>query len=376
MSGTLYTYKQFLNEINSSFETEIDAKSRLLKVCAIKANASISERESLEFFINEGFTNELFSLASELNEESYVEKFKNLAQNAQDTLKSKGKEYANKLGNGAKTALQYSGKILAPLKSVINSIGKFLIKAWELIKTSVQSAVEKSREEITTKLKHFVDNVTHSKTLVEEAKNLKAISVHSVKWATGGIIDSLTGAAEKAASTDESVFFEIFEKTFYLAAADVIETDYSFEEILKQLDTIDESHGGIHIPFISSIMNRVAKYPPFSLIHTLEAKIGKAVGKGLNHYSLLATKIANAPGPYEFVEIATLVSIVFGHLIDEKLDIGLEKIAELAEEFFHFAIPGYGLATMLMKYGGIALAVYGIIQKVISEKSKDHEEHQ
>ena len=341
MGRSLYTYEQFLNEIYH-YE-EVSAKQRLLTVCAIKAGASIEENESLKFFMNEGYTDELFSLASFVNEESYAEKFKALAQNAQEKIKEKGKTYADKLSKGTQIALKFGGKILAPLKSIIEKI-----------------------------VEHFLSNTTHKKDLIEELSNMKAVAVASVKWATGGILDSMQKSAEKAATTDESLYIASFESSFYLAAADVIEHDYTYEEIVEQLSLFENDHGGVHIPFISSILKKLSSIPPFSLVHGIEAKVNKATEKGLNSFSIIATKIAGAPGPYQFPEMASLVGIVVSHYVDEQLDINLEKIAELAEHLFEIAIPGFGIATRCMKYGSASLAVHGVVQKIITEK-KDKE---
>jgi len=370
MGRSLYTYEQFLNEIYH-YE-EVSAKQRLLTVCAIKAGASIEENESLKFFMNEGYTDELFSLASFVNEESYAEKFKALAQNAQEKIKEKGKTYADKLSKGTQIALKFGGKILAPLKSIIEKIGELLLKAWDAVKAATLSAIEKSKKEITEKVEHFLSNTTHKKDLIEELSNMKAVAVASVKWATGGILDSMQKSAEKAATTDESLYIASFESSFYLAAADVIEHDYTYEEIVEQLSLFENDHGGVHIPFISSILKKLSSIPPFSLVHGIEAKVNKATEKGLNSFSIIATKIAGAPGPYQFPEMASLVGIVVSHYVDEQLDINLEKIAELAEHLFEIAIPGFGIATRCMKYGSASLAVHGVVQKIITEK-KDKE---
>lgn len=380
MSGSLYTYEQFINELyrySVSKDAEV-GKSRLLNVCAAKAGASLEERRSLSFFLNEGFTDEIFSLAFEVNEESYAEKFKAMATRAQDTLKTKGKEYADKIGQGAKTALKFGGKILAPLKAVIAKIGEFLKKAWDVIKSAVQNAVAKAQEKLQQKLEPFLKDSERKRSLIEELGNIKNVATASVKWATGGVLGSMQAAGVKAATTDESIdFTAALENAMYLAAADVIENEYTLDELNEELAIFEnhgEAKGGIHIPFISSVMDKISKFPPFSILHGIEAKIEKTTEKGLNRFSALASKIANAPGPYEFPVLAGMVALVAGHLIDEHLDVGLEKIAELAEEMLGFVIPGFGIATRFMKYGGMALAVHGVIQHTVGGKEEKEEE--
>lgn len=376
MSGSLYTYNQFLNELQR-YSSDENGKKRLLNVCAIKAGASMFEQESLSFFMNEGFTDDIFSLAFDLNEESYADKFKAMAAKAQDTIKSKGKEYADKIGQGAKAALKFGGQILAPLKAVIAKIGEFLKKAWDIIKSGVQSAIAKAQEKIQQKLEPFLKDSERKRNLIAELGNLKSVGSASIKWATGGILGSIQSAGSKAATTEESLDFnDVLENVIYLAAADTIENDYTLQELQEQLQLFEshgEAKGGIHIPFISSVMHKLSKFPPFSLIHGIEAKIEKTTEKGLNRFSALASKIANAPGPYEFPVLAGLVALVAGHLVDEHLEHSLENIVEHAQELLGFAIPGFGIATRFMKYGAMGLAVHGIVQHAVGGKEKEEE---
>ena len=119
----MLNYTEFLIE---TYDVNHTAKSKevFLLACAEKGGASLEESESLQFFINEGLIDTLFETCLSLNEESFADKFKALAAAAQEKIKEKGKEYADKLGAKSQAALKFGGKLMAPLKSVLRSIAK------------------------------------------------------------------------------------------------------------------------------------------------------------------------------------------------------------------------------------------------------------
>ena len=91
----MLNYTDFLIE---TYDVQHTAKSKeaFLMACAVKGGASLEESESLMFFINEGFVDDLFETCLSINEESFADKFKALADAAKEKIKEKGKEYADK----------------------------------------------------------------------------------------------------------------------------------------------------------------------------------------------------------------------------------------------------------------------------------------
>lgn len=376
----LLNYNDFLFEtISTNFETE--AKKKLLIACTLKAGASIEERESLLFFIHEGFTDLLFDISSSLNEESFADKFKQMAAAAKEKIKEKGKDYANKFGEKTKAALKYGGQILSPLKAVLGKIGAILLKMWDIAKNTAMESVAKAKDKITSKVKGLLKDSDAKRKLTDEAGNLKSIGVASVKWATGGIVNSMSTAGQAAATTDESIgFLKMYETAFYFAAAETLNEGYDLNDITRELEIFESGHhaeakGGIHIPFISAIMTKLAHMPPFSMFHKIEDAVAKSAEKGLNKFSILASKIADAPGPFKFPVIAGLVGIAAGYLAESNFKHGIIELRDIAEKALGFAIPGFGLIIKFMKYGGLALATYGVIQNLIGgeEKKKTEE---
>lgn len=376
----MLNYTDFLIE---TYDVHHTAKSKevFLLACAEKGGASLEESESLQYFISEGLIDDLFETCLSLNEESFADKFKALAAAAQEKIKEKGKDYAKKLGDKSKAALKFGGKILTPLKGVLEKVKAILQKAWEYIKEMAKATVEKAKDAILPKIQHLLKNSDKKRDLVDEVKNLGSMAASMAKFVNTGFVGALASAGQKAATTEESLYIQAFESAFFYAAAETLNEGFTVEDILTECELFESddhgtSKGGIHIPFISSIMSKLSHFPPFSVFHKIEAAVEKTAAKGLNKISILATKIADAPGPFEFPVVAGLFAIVIGHIAEEQLH-HLLDLTEAGEKLLGFAIPGFGLAMKIMKYGGLGLALYGVIQHVIGgdKKDGDHKEH-
>ena len=371
----MLNYTEFLIE---TYDVNHTAKSKevFLLACAEKGGASLEESESLQFFINEGLIDTLFETCLSLNEESFADKFKALAAAAQEKIKEKGKEYADKLGAKSQAALKFGGKLMAPLKSVLGKVKEVLLKAWNMAKDAARASVEKAKEKIKEKIQPYLKDSDKRKKITEEAKNLAAMGGAVAKWATGDFIGELAKGGETAATAEES-YTQAFESAFYYAAAETLTENYTLDEILIECELFESNHaeakGGIHIPFISAIMSKLAHMPPFSVFHKIEAKVASAAETGLERMSILATKIASAPGPFKFPVVAGIVGIAAGYLAESTFKKGVMDLQGLAEKGLGFAIPGFGMAIKFMKYGGLALAVYGVINELVGGEKKEED---
>jgi hypothetical protein len=375
---SLLTYNDFLLE-GYSVHHEQESKKALLIACADVAGASIEEKESLSYFINEGYVNELFDLASDINESSFAEKFKQLAINAKEKIKEKGKDYVKKLGDKTQAALKFGGNLLAPLKMVLGKIKEVIKKAWDIAKDQTKAAVEKAKEKIREKIKPLLQDSDKRKRIIEELKNLQAMASSSVKWLGGGFIDAIEKSGEKAAITEESEdYFKAFESAFYYAAAETLYEGYTLESVLEELALFEEEHGkakgGIHIPFISSVLSKLAHTPPFSAFHKIEDAVAAKAEKGLNAFSVFMTKVASAPGPFEFPVIAGLVGIAAGYLAETQFKKGLLDLQSVAEKSLGIVIPGFGIIIKVLKYGGLALVIHGVINEIVGGEGKEDKE--
>ena len=368
---TLLSYADFLLETYADVNVE-KAKQRLLIASANQMGASIEEMESLSFFINEGFTNDLFELAIDINESSFADKFKAMADRAKEKVKEKGKAALNKLGDGAKAALKFGGSIMAPLKAIMAKISEIVKKAWDKAKEAAGSAVSATKEKILAKIKPLLKSGDKAKSIKQEVDNLKQVASAAAKWAGDGFIGSLSKSAAKSATTDESQgYMKAFECAFINSAAMLIENGYTVSSIEEELHVLEGGggghEGGLHIPFVTSVMKKVASIPPFSAFHKIEHAVAEKVEGGLNKFSAFMTKIGGAPGPFTFPVIAGLVGIAAGYLAET----GFKKSLMSLEGALGFAIPGWGILIKVIKYAGLSLAVYGVINELVGQEKKD-----
>jgi hypothetical protein len=110
--------------------------------------------------------------------------------------------------------------------------------------------------------------------------------------------------------------------------------------------------------------------PPFKYFHKIEAIVAKKVNSGLERASIFINKLGG-PGPYKFLAIGGIVGVVAGY--------GAETLTK-EQIFAHhgtmilgYAIPGASILYQIIKYTGLALAVYGVINEIIGHGEKDEE---
>ena len=373
---TLLSYADFLLESYADVNVSA-AKKRLLVASARQMGASVLEMESLEFFINEGFTEELFEIAVEINEASFAEKFKEMASRAKEKVKEKGKAALDRMGDASKAALKFGGSIMAPLKAIMAKIGEIVKKAWDKAKEAASSAVNATKDKIKEKLKPYLKDGEERKKITDEIKNLGQMTKAASNWVTDGFVGSMSKSAAKSATMDESKgYMKAFEYAFINSAAILIENGYTVSTIQEELLVLEGGHGhsegGLHIPFVSSVMKKVASIPPFSSFHKIEHAVAEKVEGGLNKFSAFLNKVAGAPGPFTFPVIAGLVGIAAGYLAET----GFKKSLMSLEGALGFAIPGWGILIKIIKYTGLALAVYGVVTQLLGQdkEEKDSEE--
>ena len=370
---TLLGYHDFLLE--SYADTNIEqAKSRLLLATAKQAGASTNEMESLEFFISEGFAHALYEIATEINESSFAERFKEMAARAKERVKEKGKAALDKLGDASKAALKFGGSIMAPLKAIMKKIMEIIKAAWEKAKEAANTAVSATRDKIKEKLKPYLKGGEERKKITDEVKNLGQMSKAAAKWATDGFVSTMAKSAATAATTEESAgYMKAFECAFIEAAAILIEEGYDVSKINEELSILEGDHGhsegGLNIPFVSSVMKKIASIPPFSSFHKIEHVVAEKVEGGLNRFSAFMTKVAGAPGPFTFPVIAGLVGIAAGYMAET----GFKKSLMSLEGALGFAIPGWGILIKTIKYTGLALAVYGVVSQMVGQDKEEEE---
>lgn len=373
---TLLSYTDFLLESYADVNVS-NAKRRLLIASAKQMGASVLEMESLEFFINEGFTEELFEIAVEINEASFAERFKEMALRAKDKIKEKGKAALDKIGDAAKAAVKFGGSIMAPLKAIMSKIVDAVKKAWEKAKEAAASAVSATKEKILEKIKPMLKDGEKRKSIADEVKNINQVAKAGANWIADGFVSAMSKSAAKTATADESRgYIKSFEYAFIESAAILIENGYPISKIKEELLVLEGgSEGGLNIPFVTTVIKKISETPPFSWFHKIEHAVADKVEGGLNRFSAFMTKVAGAPGPFTFPVLAGLVGIAAGYLAETSFKKSLISLEGILGFGTGLLIPGWGILIKVIKYTGLALAVHGVISQLVGQDKKDDKDN-
>lgn len=370
MNLQLPTYEQyFLNESRKSFEEfmQIDTKKRLFESLSICPFLSVEERLFSELIIE---TNQWdFFLDGTLNEESIADKLKAKAKAALQTIKDKGKEY---LSDTQEVILKIGGNISALIGKIVGVLKAFLAKAWAWIQQQVESGYAKSKEGIIKAAKgKFSGKLDVAK---DEVKNLGAMAKGAAAWCTGGVLGDMEKGMNDAGKLDES-FVSILENGLYLAASELILEDEEFVNYLRT-DDLYESGGGVKIPFLSALAHKLAEVQPFKALHSVEHAAGDAANSGLAKISSVLSKVANAPGPFEFTIVGAVFALVTGYAIKAGVtsitkEIGASAFGAMVVGL----IPGVGVILLIMKYAAKGIWCVGICETVVGMLKKGDEHH-
>ena len=395
---SLYSYTEFL------FETygRVEAKAAKLNLLKALSREVLSEEEQFFFsaLLQEGYQDKLL-LALESNDyqwlvnemavdeslhESILAKAKEKAAAIAAKVKEKGKDYLDKISDGSKTLLKIAGNILQPMQVIIKKIGETVKAMWEKGKAIAQAAVEKASEAIREKVKNLIKDGDKKESLLAELGNLKQMAGAGLKFLSGGFAQDMAKSAEAAAKADETVSYTSYiEAAMINELAEMISRGEKIERILENLAAVTESEiiallesgghseGGLHIPFISALMNKIGHTPPFSYFHSLGSKAEKVANNALERASYIISKLGG-PGPFEFVMIGSLVGVAVGYYTESGAKSALKAIVTTLENALSFTVPGFGIVLNVIKYTGIALAVYGIIKAVVGQGEGEKEE--
>ena len=373
----LPTYEQyFLNESRLAFENflQVDHKKKVFESLAIFPYLSVEERLFSELIIESEQWS--FFLDGTLNEESIADKLKAKAQAALKVIKDKGKEY---LSDTQEVILKIGGNISSLVSKIMDVIKAFLSKAWKWIQSQVESGYSKAKEGITKAASgKFKGKADIAK---DEIKNLGSMAKATVQWCTGGVTGEMEGGLKKAGEVDES-FSYIIEKGLFIAASELILEDESFVNYLKS-EELNESEGGVKIPFLSALAHKLGDLQPFKSLHSIEHSAGDAANKGLNGISSVLSKVANAPGPFEFNIIGAIFALVTGYAIKAGVKSIVHEIGASAFGAMVVGlIPGIGVILLCMKYAAKGIWCVGVCEAALSIATKggddehhDEEEH-
>ena len=350
--------------IYSEFKSQsIDAKKYLFEALSKSPHISEEERILSEAILETEQWESIFE--GTLNEESIADKLKAKAKAALKVAKEKGKEY---LSDTQEAIIKIGGSVSSLIQKILGIVKAFIQKAWDYVKGQVEAGYAKSKEKITEAAKgKFKGKADIAK---EEVQNLGSMAKSTAKW-FGGIAGEMGAGLNQAASVKEG-YEEMLETALYLAASDLIVESYDFVEYLKE----SSDHGGIKIPFLSALVHKVAEFQPFKALHSTEHAAGAAVNNGLSGISSFLSKVAKAPGPFEFTVVGAVFALVTGYAIKAGVthivhELGVSAIGAMIMT----ALPGIGVILMCMKYTAKGLWVVGICETAIGMVTKGDDKH-
>lgn len=281
-----------------------------------------------------------------INEENLISKMKSKFDNAVQVVKTKGKDA---LTDAQEKIIKLGGNIGSVIKLMVEKLKEWVNSLFSAASSHFKSAASSKSKEI----KKAIEG-TNKKKVVVEVKNLKSITSATAKWATSGFVQDSSKAAANAAKEDIKEAFEIAVLQTINEAVISGELDFT--------DMVGESDGGHGIPFVSTIAHKMHHVPPFNLLDKVKQGAEKIAGGTLNKLSYYATKLAGAPGPYEFVVLSAIIGIV--------AEVQFKGVAKGA---LVSVFPGIGLIATIISNTAMALAVVGIIESLMGS-DEEHEE--
>ena len=280
----------------------------------------------------------------QLNEESILQKAKARFDKAVDVAKEKGKKA---LTDTQQKIIQLGGNIVNVIKLIVTKLKEWITTLFEKAKSAYSAAASAKSSEITKELEGKSDEYKNK--LLKEIGQFKQVAKAVAAWATAGFVKDSEKAAMTAVKQDEALVFE-------LAMLETI-NEAVINGTLNFNDLLAEGEGGI--PFVSSIAHKMHDIPPFNLLDKVKKAAEKVAGGILNKISYYATELAGAPGPFEFVALATIIGI-----ITEVQVKGVAKHAVL------HAIPGLGTIAAIISNVAMGLAVIAVIETVIKKEKE------
>jgi len=286
--------------------------------------------------------------------ENLFDKAKEKFAAVKQTLADKGK---NALSDGQKMILKIGGDITKIIKAAIEAIAKACKEAFDMATAAAKKAAEKSKAEI----KKSIESMKDKNKLSEEIKNGKAMLGAMKAWVMGGFHKEAAKGMQSVAKQDEGFSQYAMELALYKSINEaVVSGDLDFTDLVNEA-------GGAKIPFLSTIAAKLNKVPPFKQLYAVKNKVKDAVGGALEKFSIWATEVAGAPGPYKFIAISTIIGVIVEMEVK-----GIGK--NLLKAAFH-TIPFVGTIISFAASTAKYLAYIAIIETLLAEISGEEKEN-
>lgn len=260
---------------------------------------------------------------------------------------------------------KYGEKFGTYIKMIVDQIRKFLKGAWDYIKTTTTSSLAKDKAVL---IEHIKSAKYEGAKIKEEVTNMKDMGAAAMKFLGGGVVKQMEDGMMKAGNdTSESVL---------LCLSECIHED---KQIISDILSFDPKKmyesDGVSIPGLSKLAHKLAKYPPFSWLHSFEDLVKEKTNNMLTKISYYLKEATGAGGPYEFVIIGTLVGLVAGYGVktgvhDVVHSAGLTAVGSAIA----IIIPGVALLLTIMSWIAKGIWVVGILETTVAAISDNSTE--
>lgn len=289
--------------------------------------------------VESGVFDEVFDM---INEENLIDRMKDKFDRAVEVAKEKGK---SALTDMQSNILKLGGKIGNVIKMMVTELKNWINETFQSAKATYTKFAKSKEKEIKNALESAGEGTKNL--IVKEIQQLKKVSTSVVSWMTGGLVKNVAKGSEQVVKQDIK---ESLDAMFELAVLESINEAI----ITGKLDFTQVVEEGGGIPFVSTIAHELHNIPPFDILNKIKEKAADKTGTILNKLSLYATEFAGAPGPFEFVALATLVGIL--------TEVALKHTVKHA---LVASIPGIGVFSSIISNTAMALAVVGIVETLI-----------
>lgn len=274
-------------------------------------------------------------LDGHVNEASVVARLRDKYAAAVQTAKERGK---SALSDAQRKIVQMGGSVVNVVRAIVARVSSFVSEVFSAARSRVNAVVAEKRDSIAK-----VVQKGDKKLIVTEVGHLRKIVSAVIGYMRSGLRRDVAKGSMEAATMEEGLVAAL--------------SSSLVAEVLRSGLPLLESEGGV--PFASAIAHRLHKVPPFSLLHKIEDGAEKVAAGVLNKFSYYATKIADAPGPYEFVALAAVIGVL--------TEVGVKTVAHDA---LVSAIPGIGTIASIISGVALGLAVIGVVEALLKDASE------
>jgi hypothetical protein len=368
------SYNQFKVESSSRAATvKFDEKGILEALCESEI-LNDDEQFIVKFSLTEGLHGVFFQ---ETVNESLIDTWKRKFDTAVETAKEKGKAALSK---SQEIVMKIGQNIKGLLMLIIEAVKKILKEIWTRASAAAKAGVDAVLDDIEQAV--FATEKDNVASRTEESKNALQMVGAGAAFVKTKFVSSIA-AAEKKAVQESAQIFELYVNGIQQSLLECIREGVASREYL--LSDINfsllekEGSGEGQVPFLSTVIKRISTYPPFNKIEGIYKSAEKFATNALEKTSSILSQVADAPGPFKFPWLGSMVTKVSLKSIDPSLGSPTKFVEGVARKgitaLIAASLPGLALvmaiARTCLKIYYIVMAALTVFEKVIKDLGEE-----